>query len=117
MGGIFTRFFSWYAPYFNAYSFVFARGNEYEADAVSARLVGADSMGQALVRTDLAARRLSSRFWPDVQRLNLVQAEPPASLFGSMASAVRGNDGMTAGRRHNNTVSVTRIKPSKALKY
>ena len=50
MGGIFTRFFSWYAPYFNAYSFVFARGNEYEADAVSARLVGADSMGQALVR-------------------------------------------------------------------
>ena len=92
MGGIFTRFFSWYAPYFNAYSFVFARGNEYEADAVSARLVGADSMGQALVRTDLAARRLSSRFWPDVQRLNLVQAEPPASLFGSMASAVRGSD-------------------------
>jgi hypothetical protein len=92
IGGVFTRFFSWYAPYFNAYSFVLARDNEYEADAVSARLVGADSMAQALVRTELASRRLATRFWPDLERLNLVQAEPPPSLFEPMVAVLRSND-------------------------
>ena len=33
---LFTRFFDWYGPYFNAYSFALARANEYEADRASA---------------------------------------------------------------------------------
>ena len=33
----FRSLVGWYAPYFNAYTFVLARANEYEADATSAR--------------------------------------------------------------------------------
>jgi len=35
---LFKPFLSWFAPYFNAYSFPMARANEYQADATSARL-------------------------------------------------------------------------------
>lgn len=96
LGGLFTRFFSWYAPYFNAYSFVLARDNEYEADAVAARLVGAESLGQALVRTELASHRLATRFWPEVERLNLSQPQPPQSLYDAMTTAIRARDSSDA---------------------
>lgn len=43
----------WYAPYFNAYSFVLARANEYEADAASAELAGAAVAASALKRINI----------------------------------------------------------------
>jgi Zn-dependent protease with chaperone function len=86
--GLFVRFFDWYAPYFNAYSFVLARNNEYEADAVAARLVGAPAAGRALVRVNLAAQRLHGEFWPRIDRLALVQPEPPAALYAEMARSL-----------------------------
>ena len=42
----FAKFLGWYAPYFNAYSFVLARANEYEADAASMRIAGARIGGE-----------------------------------------------------------------------
>jgi Zn-dependent protease with chaperone function len=89
-GALFVRFFNWFAPYFYAYSFVLARENEYEADAVSARLAGAETSGRALVRVELAARRLQERFWPEVVRLSLVQAEPPAAVHADMVRVLQG---------------------------
>lgn len=89
---LFVRFFNWYARYFNAYSFVLARENEYEADAVSARVAGVDAARGALVRCETSARRLQESFWPSLQRRNLTQAEPPASLFADMARALGGED-------------------------
>lgn len=86
--GLFVRFFDWYAPYFNAYSFVLARNNEYEADAVAARVAGAAAAGRALVRVNLAARRLHGEFWPRIDRLALVQPEPPAALYDDMARSL-----------------------------
>lgn len=86
--GLFVRFFDWYAPYFNAYSFVLARSNEYEADAVAARVAGAPVAGRALVRVNLAAQRLHGEFWPRIDRLALVQAEPPQALYGEMARSL-----------------------------
>ncbi len=47
----------WYVPYFNAYSFVLARANEYQADVASAELVGADHAAHALKRVNLVAPR------------------------------------------------------------
>lgn len=86
--GLFVKFFDWYAPYFNAYSFVLARSNEYEADAVAARVVGASAAGSALVRVNLAAQRLHGEFWPRIDRLALVQPEPPAALYAEMARSL-----------------------------
>ena len=65
---LFRRFFDWYAPYFNAYSFVLARANEYEADATAARVVGAPEAAQALQRVGLGGTVLARDFWPGVQR-------------------------------------------------
>ena len=94
--GLFVRFFDWYAPYFNAYSFVLARSNEYEADAVAVRVAGAEAAAQALVRVNLAARRLHGEFWPRINRLALVQPEPPAALYAEMASSLAGASGSDA---------------------
>jgi Zn-dependent protease with chaperone function len=41
---------AWYAPYFNAYTFVLARANEYQADSAAADLVGAGAAARALKR-------------------------------------------------------------------
>ncbi|HET7528218.1 MAG TPA: M48 family metalloprotease, partial [Burkholderiaceae bacterium] len=48
------RLVAWYAPYFNAYTFVLARANEYEADAAAADLVGAQAAARALKRFHIA---------------------------------------------------------------
>lgn len=89
MSGVFRRFFQWYAPYFNAYSFVLARGNEYEADAIAARVVGPGAVAKALVRTDLATTYLHRDFWPGLQREVAVAPQPPQALFSEMAQCLR----------------------------
>jgi Zn-dependent protease with chaperone function len=55
MGRRLQAIVGWYAPYFNAYTFVLARTNEYQADAASAELVGASTMARALKRSQLAS--------------------------------------------------------------
>lgn len=87
--GIFVRFFNWYAPYFNAYSFVLARANEYQADAMAARVAGPQAAGQALIRVNIGADRLSQDFWPALQRASREQAQPPALLHREMAISLR----------------------------
>ncbi|WP_341676843.1 M48 family metallopeptidase [Niveibacterium sp. SC-1] len=61
---LFTRFFRWFIPYFNAYSFVLARQQEYEADRASARLVGSAVAAQALVASSVRGRFMGEKFWP-----------------------------------------------------
>lgn len=88
-GRVFSRFFDWYAPYFDAYSFVLARGNEYQADATAARIAGAEVAGQALVRVNVGAARLQQDFWPGVLEANRGRPEPPALLYRDMAASLR----------------------------
>lgn len=84
---VFRRFFDWYAPFFDAYSFVLARANEYEADATSARVVGAPATASALQRVGVCAARLDREFWPGVQRSVQHSPQPPAALFRDMATS------------------------------
>jgi Zn-dependent protease with chaperone function len=49
-GRLLGRLVAWYAPYFNAYTFVLARANEYQADSAAAELVGAPAAARALKR-------------------------------------------------------------------
>lgn len=84
---LFRRFFDWYAPFFDAYSFVLARANEYEADATSARVVGAPAAASALQRIGVCAARLDRDFWPGVQRSVQTSAQPPMALFREMATS------------------------------
>jgi Zn-dependent protease with chaperone function len=87
---VFQRFFGWYAPYFNAYSFVLARQNEFEADRMSARLVGAREAGDALIRVQLSGYRLHREFWPAIDRLAGESPEPPGDLYRSMGRLLAG---------------------------
>jgi Zn-dependent protease with chaperone function len=54
-GRLLGRLVAWYAPYFNAYTFVLARANEYQADSAAADLVGAPAAARALKRFHVAS--------------------------------------------------------------
>jgi len=62
MSHFFQGFFRWYGPWFSAFSFVLARGNEYEADRVSAAVAGPAVAARALIRVAVEAWRYD-RFW------------------------------------------------------
>ncbi|NUS60997.1 MAG: M48 family metalloprotease [Lysobacter sp.] len=82
---LFTRFFEWYAPYFNAYSFALARQQEFEADAIAARVAGSNAIGTALVQTSSASAVLQSNFWPDLDRAMRAGEQPPSAVYRDMA--------------------------------
>jgi Zn-dependent protease with chaperone function len=56
-------FYGWYAPYFNAYSFVLARNQEYLADQAAAIATSTPALGSALTKLDLISRFLAEVFW------------------------------------------------------
>lgn len=89
MSRLFAKFFEWYAPYFNAYSFVLAREDEYEADAVSARVAGEAARVSALIRLEHASQCLTRRFLPKLQARMRAQPQPPAQYNALFASALR----------------------------
>jgi Zn-dependent protease with chaperone function len=76
---------SWYAPYFNAYTYVLARADEYNADAAAAQLVGARSAAHALKRVNLAAPQYREYLEATYRRANDEPA-PPADLLRTWAS-------------------------------
>ena len=81
---MFAKFFDWYAPYFNAYSFVLARANEYEADGASARVAGASAAGSALVAVHAKAAYLDSQYWEKLWAGVRDRAEPPSAPFSDL---------------------------------
>ena len=61
--GLLRKFFDWYAPYFNAYSFALARANEYEADAIAAELTSRRAIASALVNSNVRAGLIDEHYW------------------------------------------------------
>lgn len=84
-----ARLFRWYAPFFNAYTFVLARQNEYEADRSSAELVGVAPAASALARVSIASRFEQQYFWPEVNRRLRHEPAPPAARSQVFAQAWR----------------------------
>lgn len=79
LGRLVAPLVRWYAPYFNAYTFVLARANEYAADAASAELVGAGNAAHALKRVNLVAPR-HQRFLDQTYERIANEPEPPGDL-------------------------------------
>jgi Zn-dependent protease with chaperone function len=86
---VLLKFFDWYVPYFNAYSFVLAREDEYEADAVSARVAGEAARVSALLRIAHAAQWIELKFWPRMQARMRAQPQPPVQFNAMLAAALR----------------------------
>lgn len=84
--GILNRFVQWYAPYFNAYSFVMARQHEFVADRAAADHCGTRVTAQALCRSAVSGQALASGFWPGIGERVPRESTPPAALFSEMAA-------------------------------
>lgn len=75
------RFLRWYAPRFNAESFVLNRASEYAADQAAARLTSAEHAATALMVSYLADHWMDRVFWPHVYRHSREQAEPVVAPY------------------------------------
>lgn len=78
--GIFRRFFRWYAPYFEAYSYPLRRAHEFEADEAAAEAAGARPAATSLLVGAIASRYLDGEYWPKVYRRADEEREPPAAF-------------------------------------
>jgi Zn-dependent protease with chaperone function len=85
---LFSRFFQWYAPYFEAYTAVLSRTEEYEADRM-AQGVSGGAAGPSFCRMEITARYLHRSFWPDVYAGTLTELRPPAHVHVRLLQAVR----------------------------
>src|ERR1051325_2693547 len=90
---LFEPFVKWYAPYLNAYSFVLARAQEYQADAYSVELAGRETAAVTLARVEAKARKLNEDFWPDFFRQSKEEAkaqrDPFVQMLGGLGQPIR----------------------------
>jgi Zn-dependent protease with chaperone function len=89
--GLFDRalapFYSWYAPYFYACSFVLARNHEYAADRAAAHVASPEAVGRALIKRELMSRFLAEVFWERFFSHVEKSAEPPYRPYSVMQRA------------------------------
>jgi Zn-dependent protease with chaperone function len=65
---VFGKFFNWYAPYFNAYSFALARANEFEADQIAVEVTSAQDFANGLGKVYVLNERLHQKYWNDLEK-------------------------------------------------
>lgn len=82
-----ARFFSWYAVYFRAYTFVMARNLEYAADKAAARATHPGAVANALTKLALMKRFLDQDFWPRLMSQVETAPEPPYLPYSMMPRA------------------------------
>jgi Zn-dependent protease with chaperone function len=85
-----ARFYGWLAPRFDLASRALARRHEYAADAVAARVAGEGVAASALLRVEIASRRLDARFWPGLWARARSQPHPPVQLQAPLRQAIEG---------------------------
>jgi Zn-dependent protease with chaperone function len=85
---LFSRFFHWYGPYFEAYTAVLRRANEFEADRV-AEAVSPGATAASLCRGQVTGRWVQREFWPGVFAGTLREMEPPRGVHADLVRGVR----------------------------
>jgi Zn-dependent protease with chaperone function len=78
-----------YAPWFNAYTFVLSRQDEYEADRASAAMAGAPAAATSLIRSTLLGDWFHRDFWPTLYRQADTRARPAFLPYKAMGTAFR----------------------------
>jgi Zn-dependent protease with chaperone function len=78
-----------YAPYFNAYTFVLSRLQEYEADRLAAEQADAATAAAALARLELLSRALDESFFPSIRAQCAKQPAPPRDACTRMIAELR----------------------------
>ncbi|WP_375473411.1 M48 family metalloprotease [uncultured Nostoc sp.] len=85
---IFQLFLIWYIPFFNAYSFVLARMDEYEADRCAVDLTGEQNIARALINFHVKSRFLERYFWSSFYKQSETEIEPPIMTYMDMRQAL-----------------------------
>ncbi|GHT96621.1 hypothetical protein FACS1894116_14040 [Betaproteobacteria bacterium] len=78
-----------FMPYYNAYTFVLSREDEYEADRTATEMVGGEVNAQGLIRGELLGRWIQEEFWPKLYQQADSRDKPAFMPFGSMRSAFK----------------------------
>ena len=88
-GFVLFKFLNWFWPIFNGHAFALARANEYEADACSVRLAGADAAARALMRLPVDGSLLQEVFWPHVFARANTDAQPPGDVALALGQTLK----------------------------
>jgi hypothetical protein len=83
-------------PYYNAYTFVLSRQQEYEADRTAVTVFGATASAAALVRSTLLGRWFEQHFWPTLYRQAAHRPQPAFMPYGAMRAAFDASHGQWA---------------------
>lgn len=86
-----ARMLDRFMPYYNAYTFVLSRQNEYEADRVASELVGAAVNVSGLVRDALLGRWIHEVFWPKLYKQADSSSHPLFKPFSGMRTAFKAS--------------------------
>lgn len=87
VNGLFFALLDAIAPYYNAYTFVLSRQDEYEADQVASRLAGVDANALGLLRSALLGGWLYEEFWPRYHAQAREQPTPGQLPYSAMRQA------------------------------
>ncbi len=80
-----------FTPYFNAYTFVLSRQDEYDADKTATELVGAKANAASLIRGDLLGNWIHTDFWSTLYKQANQHVEPIFKPYASMQKAFASN--------------------------
>ena len=84
---LFMPFLNWFVPHFGAFSFPLARANEFEADAISARLTSPRAIAEALTSVEVVDGYLSDFYWPSIDAEFGEQPQPGREPYFEMGDA------------------------------
>lgn len=82
-------YYSWYAPWFYAYSFALARHHEHESDRIAAAVTSAQTLGRALIQVELSSRFLSDVYWARFLARVEEAPEPPYKPYSLLPRAFK----------------------------
>lgn len=86
---IFKRFFKWYLPKLDEYSYSMRKEHEFEADRDALKVVGKDAFGEALLKFEIYADRISNFFWKETFIKMQTSNEPVEGIFEKMACFIQ----------------------------
>ncbi|MEJ2407578.1 MAG: M48 family metalloprotease [Candidatus Thiodiazotropha sp.] len=85
------KFFDWYSPQFEAFSFALARSNEYEADAISAELTSPEIATRALVNVHVTTPYVDDNYWQHYFRQADTTPQPQQAPFEGLSDFLGKN--------------------------
>jgi Zn-dependent protease with chaperone function len=78
-----------FMPYHDAYTFVLARQDEYDADRIASNLTGPEARANGLVRARLQGHWYHKSFWPALYRQSETRDQPAFMPYQAMHTAFK----------------------------